>query len=266
MADWIIGHFPKHRVYVEPFGGGAGVLLQKPRSPYEVYNDLDGEVVNLFRVMRDRGQDLVRLLEMTPYARDEFDFSYQSTDDPLEQARRTVVRVHMCFGTTGMRRHNTGFRTVSGNSPAMQWMGHAGALWAMVERLRGVIIENREAVEVMRRHDADDVLHYVDPPYVLSTRGENRDYRHEMDDAAHEQLADVLHGLKGAVILSGYDCQLYGRLYGDWRKVQKCCRIDGGVRDPAQTRVEVLWLSPKCPRAGLFDAEDVLVTNEGEIA
>lgn len=99
LAPRIIEHFPEHRCYVEPFGGGGSVLLRKPRSYAEVYNDLDGEIVNLFTVARDRGDELVRLLELTPFSRDEFQQSYEPTDDPLEQARRTIARSFMGFGS-----------------------------------------------------------------------------------------------------------------------------------------------------------------------
>ncbi len=249
LADWIIGHLPKHRVYVEPFGGAASVLLRKPRSYAEVYNDLDGEVVNLFRVARDSGEELRRVLELTPFARAEFVLSYQSTSDPIEQARRTVVRAFMGFGSNA---HNqaTGFRANSnrsGTTPAQDWRNYPRGLGALIERLQGVVIENRSAIDVMRAHDGDETTHYVDPPYVFATRDKGGDYRHEMTDADHEALAEVLHGLHGAVVLSGYPSALYDRLYGDWQRIERAAIADG-----ARKRIEVLWLSPQCPPMGLF--------------
>lgn len=251
LADWIIANLPPHRVYVEPFGGAASVLLKKPRSYAEVYNDLDGEVVNLFRVVRDHGEELRRALELTPFARDEFAESYRKAKDPLEQARRTVARAFMGFGSNA---HNkaTGFRANSnrsGTTPARDWRNYPDALGAIIDRLQGVVIENRDAIDVVQAHDGDETVHYVDPPYVSATRGKGGDYRHEMTDADHEQLALALHALRGAVVLSGYRSALYDDLYSNWRRIERHAHADG-----ARSRIECLWLSPSCPARGLFDA------------
>lgn len=249
LANWIISHLPAHRIYVEPFGGAGSVLLRKPRSYAEVYNDLDGEVVNLFRVARDHGEELLRVLELTPFARDEFILSYVPTNDPVEQARRTVARSFMGFGSNS---HNkaTGFRANSnrsGTTPAGDWRNYPDAFVSVVERLRGVCIENRNAVEVMRAHDGEETVHYVDPPYMAETRDKGSDYRHEMTDADHVALAVELHKLRGAVVLSGYASPLYDELYRDWQRVERAALADG-----ARARVEVLWLSQRCADADLF--------------
>lgn len=240
LAPWLISQFPPHRVYVEPFGGAASVLLQKPRSYAEVYNDLDGELVNLFRVARERGPELQRKLELTPFARLDFQESYLPTEDPLEQARRTVVRSFMGFGSNA---HNkkTGFRSNSnrsGTTPALDWRNYPGEFGAIVERLRGVVIENRDAKEVMQAHDSTHTLHYVDPPYVSETRDKGQDYKFEMTDLDHQQLADCLHSLKGMVILSGYASILYEQLFADWHRIERKAHADG-----AKHRVEVIWLN-----------------------
>lgn len=262
MANWIISHLPKHRVYVEPYGGAASVLLRKPRSYAEIYNDLDGEVVNLFRVARDSGDELKRVLELTPFSRDEFLGAWHPSDDAMEQARRTVIRSFMGFGsaaTTLMRSPvhgsrgglaKTGFRANSnrsGSTPAHDWGNYPNALSAIVERLRGVCIENRAAITVMHQHDSADTVHYVDPPYVPSTRDKGADYRHEMTDDDHEALADVLHNLRGKVVLSGYPSSLYDALYADWPRVERKAMADGALE-----RTEVLWLSPGCQAPDLF--------------
>jgi len=257
LANWIIQHLPNHRIYVEPFGGAGSVLLRKPRSYAEVYNDLDGEVVNLFRVARDQGDELRRALELTPFARNEFALSYEPTEDPVEQARRTVARSFMGFGSNS---HNkaTGFRANSnrsGTTPAHDWRNYPEAFVSVIERLRGVCIENRDAVEVMQAHDGDETVHYVDPPYVAATRDKGGDYRHEMTDADHEALAAELHKLRGAVILSGYASPLYDDLYSDWQRVKRVAMADG-----ARARTEVLWLSPRCPSADLFEAANAKST------
>lgn len=252
LAKWIIAHLPQHRVFVEPFGGAASVLLQKPRSYAEIYNDLDGELVNLFRVARDRGDELHRVLRLTPFARAEFVSSYAQTDDPVEQARRTVVRSFMGFGSNS---HNqpTGFRANSnrsGTTPARDWRNYPDALHALIDRLRGVCIENRDAAVVMQAHDGEQTVHYVDPPYVAATRDKGGDYRHEMTDADHEALAEILHRLRGAVVLSGYASRLYDDLYRGWHRIERASLADG-----ARPRTEVLWLSPRCHVNDLFVAE-----------
>lgn len=241
IAPWIVRHLPEHRVYVEPFGGAASVLLRKPRSYAEVYNDLDGEVVNLFRVARDRGAELRESLRLTPFSRDEFVASYEPAPDVLEQARRTVIRSFMGFGSNAHNR-KTGFRSNSNRSrstPAMDWRNYPDALTAIVERLQGVVIENRDALDVIRTHDGDDTLHYVDPPYVHSTRDRGKDYAHEMGDDGHADLAETLRSVRGRVVLSGYASGLYDDLYAGWHRIERAALADG-----ARPRMEVLWLSP----------------------
>ena len=256
LAPWIISHFPQHRVYVEPFGGAASVLLRKPRSYAEIYNDLDGEVVNVFRMARDRGDELRDLLDLTPFARDEFVDSYAPAYDPLEQARRTIVRSFMGFGSAAVCGEPTGFRANSnrsGTTPAHDWKNYGDAFGVLVDRLRGVVVENRDAAEVMLTHDSAETLHYVDPPYVHSTRSIGnpyckKGYKFEMDDAQHESLSEVVRALRGYVVLSGYRSELYDRLYGDWRRVERHAFADGATK-----RIEVLWLSPNIQRVGLFE-------------
>ncbi|WP_299942173.1 DNA adenine methylase [uncultured Microbulbifer sp.] len=243
LAPWILQHFPAHRVYVEPFGGAASVLLRKERSTAEVYNDLDMEVVNLFRVLRERGVELEQVLRLTPYAREEFAQSKEPSLDPLEQARRTVVRSCMGFGSnahnkvTGFRRFSKGERAI----PSQDWRNYPEALAGLVERLRGVVIENRDALAVIEAHDSPETLHYIDPPYVTSTRGRGNDYRHELTDTDHKALAELLHTVEGMVVLSGYRSPLYEQLFADWYKVERAALADG-----ARERAETLWLNPAC--------------------
>lgn len=254
LAPWIIGHFPPHRVYVEPFGGGASVLLRKPRSYAEVYNDLDGEIVNLFRVLRDQGEELTKLVSLTPFARDEFSLSYEKAGDPLEQARRTVVRSFMGYGSGAATGKGTGFRcnsTRSGTTPAHDWMNYPKAMSALVARLAGVVIENTDAARVMLQADTQSTLHYVDPPYLASTRDTGSDYRFEMTEEDHCALADCLKSLKGMVVLSGYPSSLYQELYGSWLMVSRDAHADG-----AEPRTECLWMNDaaaKHQQGHLFD-------------
>ena len=252
LAPWIISHFPAHRVYVEPYGGGANVLLRKTESYAEVYNDLDGEVVNLFRVTRDHGQRLRHALINTPYSRAEFYQSYERTGDMIEDARRMVVRSFMGFGADGATgQYRTGFRGTSargGGLPCHNWRDYADNFERIVQRLRAVIIENRDALEVMDAHDTEQTLHYVDPPYVMETRADIRHgYRHEMTDDDHQKLADFLNGLRGMVIVSGYNCPIYERAFKDWRRVDS-----KAYDDNAAARTESIWISPRVPSNQLF--------------
>jgi DNA adenine methylase len=255
LGEWIVSHFPAHRVYVEPFGGGASVLLRKRRAYAEVLNDLDGEVVNFFRVLRDEPAELARAVALTPFSRAEFDGAYEPAADDLEQARRTVIRSHMGFGSAAVSlAHRTGFRsnvTRSGTVPAKDWAKLPAVLSAVAERLRGVTIERDDAAAVVARYDGPETLHYCDPPYVWETRrpgaGPWQDaYRHEMDDDAHRALAAVLRAAEGMVVLSGYPCPLYDlELYPDWHRLTSTANgQQGGV-----ARTEVLWLNPAAARA-----------------
>lgn len=243
LGPWIINHFPSHRIYTEAFCGAASVLLRKPRSYAEVINDLDGEIVGLFRVLRNPAQarELVRLVKLTPFAREEHELSYLIAGDPIEQARRTLVRSFMGFGSDGIKRQ-TGFRgnvTRSGTTPVLDWSRMPPVLEQVVERLQGVVIENMPAAELLTKYDHPQALHYVDPPYPHGTRGDDNRYRYEMTDDDHRQLAQCLRSLKGTVVLSGYPCALYDEeLFPDWRRVERSTHADG-----ARDRVEVLWLS-----------------------
>ncbi|MCG8595638.1 MAG: DNA adenine methylase [Kiloniellales bacterium] len=258
LAPWIIDHLPAHRIYVEPFGGAASVLLRKPRSYAEIYNDLDDEVVALFEVLRDpeRSTLLRERLRLTPFARAEFEAAYRPGDDPVDRARRLLIRSFMGFGSDG---HNpavtTGFRATSnrsGTTPAHDWANLADCLEDTSARLQGVVIERKPAVEVMRQHDGPKTVFYVDPPYLPETRstksrksgGKYHAYRHEMTREDHADLADVLHGLAGMVVISGYDSALYQNLFDGWATSRRQTFADG-----ARAREEVLWLNPAAEAA-----------------
>lgn len=251
LADWILSHMPPHRTYVEPYGGAASVLLQKARSYAEVYNDLDGEIVNLFRVCRESGEALCRAVELTPFARAEYAASRKPSDDPVEQARRTLIRSFMGFGSNAINR-SSGFRsntTRSGTVPAADWRNFPGALRLIVDRLRGVVIENRPALEVITAHDGDETLFYIDPPYALETRDRGKDYKYEMTEADHREMARALNGVNGMVIVSGYACELYDEdLFAGWHRVSRRAMADG-----ARERTEVLWMR-NVRQGGLFAA------------
>lgn len=249
IAPWIIRHFPSHQVYVEPFAGAGSVLMRKPRArKAEILNDLDGEIVNLFRVLRDPCQcrELERVLRLTPFARAEFDAAYQETGDPIESARRLIVRAFMGFGSSGVsRKQSTGFRVRAYNSrtsSATDWSTYPDALAFFCQRLRGVTLENRPALEVIAAHDDPETLVYADPPYLPAVRASHIScqYRQEMTTEEHHELAALFHASRSMIVLSGYAHPLYDEvLFPDWRRLEKKTMADG-----ARDRTEVLWLNP----------------------
>lgn len=249
LAPWIISEFPAHRVYCEPFGGAASVLMRKPRSYAEVYNDLDGEIVNVFRVLqgKETAAELERVIRLTPFARDEFDQAYAPSEDPVTRARAMIIRAFMGFGSDG---HNadsgkTGFRANSnrsGTTPAHDWANWPNQISRFHERLAGVCIENRDAKEVMAQQDSLTTLHFVDPPYVHATRGAKHGYRFEMSNEEHEQLLRFLRDLEGMVMLAGYRNEVYDGL--GWQSIEREAHADG-----ARDRIEVLWLNPAAVKA-----------------
>jgi DNA adenine methylase len=244
IAPWIVAHFPPHRVYVEPFGGAASVLLRKPPAQVEVYNDLDEEVVNVFRVLRDpaTAAELERVLRLTPYSRAEWSATYgpADPDTPVERARRLIVRAFLGHGTKGpVSPNRTGFHTAlsdaAGYTRVTSWNRMPDSVLIVTERLRSVLIEECDGVEVSRRFDAPDALHYVDPPYL----GYHQHYRVPFTRADHERLADHLHALHGTVVLSGYPHPVLDALYAGWRRVERPHAAFG-----AAARTEVLWIKP----------------------
>jgi len=244
LAPWIIGHFPQHEAYVEPYGGGASVLLRKPAARLEVYNDLDGEVVNLFRVLRSKPEELCEAVRLTPFARAEFSEAYEMAEDDIERARRMLIRSHMGFGSNAVHRRS-GFRAAglrAGVLPVHNWSDMPEVVRSVGERFRSVVIENRDAKKVMASNDGCDVLHYVDPPYVFETRGDKgKDYAHELSDDDHAELLTFLRGLSGMVVLSGYPSELYEEILTGWHRVKRIAMADG-----ARERTEVLWINPAC--------------------
>lgn len=249
IADWIISQFPRHKTYVEPFGGGGSVLLCKEPSQIEVYNDIDDEVVNLFRVLRNtqQRQQLEFELYLTPFARSEFYQAYEDTDCPVEKARRMIVRAQMGFGSAGATKGKTGFRMAGGrqkNYELILWDKYPSRLSDFAERLKQVLIENKEASKVINYYDDTDTLFFIDPPYVRSTRAANVSaYQYEMNDTAHIDLLDQINNVKGNVVLSGYDCDLYNTRLSHWKKLTKNVQASG--KCGGVSRQECLWVNPR---------------------
>lgn len=237
---------PEHKAYVEVFGGAAGVLLRKPRSRIEVYNDLDSQVFNFFRVLRDREMKtrLIEAVDLTPFSREEFEMAYEPAPDAVEAARRFVARTAMGHGTSSMDPSDSnGFRSCdirAGKSYAREWAGIPAAIAAAADRFQSVTIENLDYRKLIPKFDDPETLFYVDPPYPLSTRQNGgKGYVHEMSDHDHRQLAWLLKSAKAKILLSGYSCRLYDELYSDWRRDEKKTTANGQVG--AVPRTEILW-------------------------
>lgn len=258
IAPWIIKHLPPHRIYVEPFGGAASVLMRKPRVHAEVYNDLDGDIVNVFRVLRDppQAEELRERLSLTPFARAEFELSYEDAEDPVEKARRTLIRSMMGFGTSGVRGRRTGFRArtyVRNVTGGQDWARYPDCIPAFCERLQGVTIEQRDGIDLISLHDGPNTLFYLDPPYLHETRSSLKGriyadgsaaYAHELSDADHDRLLGMLQELSGMVVLSGYPSSLYIDRLAGWHCIERDSLADGG-----QVRRECLWLNSAAERA-----------------
>lgn len=247
LAPWIVSHFPKHRSYIEPFFGGGSVFFHKVIAKHEVINDLSGDVVNLFRVARDNGNELARVISLTPWAREEYDLSWiDDTDDPLERARRFLVKVWTAH--SGDLANKSGWRNngkVDVRIPLTEsWRKLPARIMQCLDRLQHAQIDNSPAIEVIQRRGGKDTLIYADPPYVRSTRTSDM-YQHEMSDDQHVELLAALDSHPGPVVLSGYRCQLYDERLTHWTRIDRGNKAGSGAK-----RVESLWLNQHASASG----------------
>ncbi|MCC7478412.1 DNA adenine methylase [bacterium] len=245
--EWLLPILPDCKHYCEPFAGSAAVLLNRQQSPVETYNDIDGEVVNFFRVLRDQPTELIMKLALTPFSRTEFQRACNyipSQTPPLERARLFFVRARQV--RTGLAQTATLGRWAnckdtsrSGMSGVVsRWLGGIDGLAEIAERLLRVQIENRPAVDIIKTYDGPDTLFYCDPPYPHESRGDSKAYGFELSNTEHLELAKVLQSAKGRVAVSGYDCRLMTECYGNWNRREapaKLCHSSKGMRQ------EVLW-------------------------
>ncbi|MEN2468115.1 DNA adenine methylase [Ornithinibacillus sp. JPR2-1] len=242
MAKWIIQQMPEHNVYLEPFFGSGAVLFNKPTSKIETVNDIDGNIVNLFKVIREKPKELAQAIEFTPYSRDEYYQSFELLERDLsdiERARVFLIRCWMARGgktsdRTGWR-HNIDRATVNA---LPDWNGLPGTILEAAKRLKKVQIENQDAITLIERYNREDCLIYADPPYILETRTK-RHYAHEMTNEQHIRLLKTLNNHSGFVLLSGYDSELYNDLLPGWTKITKIAQTEA-----AQSKLEILWLNP----------------------
>jgi len=247
--EWLLPQLPSAHHYCEPFGGSAAVLVNRDPSPVETYNDIDGELVNFFRVLREKKELLLEAIALTPFSREEFAVALSVSPEDLgdvERARRFFVRARQVRtglaqkASLGRWAHckNTSRRGMSGS--VSRWLGSVDGLAPIADRLLRVQIENRPALEVIQLYDSEETLFYCDPPYVHEARGDTKSYQFEMDDRQHRELAQVLGRVKGRVAISGYRCQLMDELYAGWRVEEAPVKNCHSVKQP---RTEALWMN-----------------------
>lgn len=247
--DWLLPLLPETKHYCEPFGGSAAVLVNRAPAPVETYNDVDGELVNFFRVLRDDKEKLLEAIGLTPFSREEFELAIQeptSAISELERARRFFVRARQV--RTGLAQTASSGRWAhclltsrAGMAGAVsRWLGSVEGLSEIAQRLLRVQIEHAPAIEVIRRYDSEETLFYCDPPYPHDSRGDSNAYAFEMTDDDHRELANVLHQVRGKVALSSYESPLMSELYEDWNCVEAPSRKVHSVK---QERVELLWIN-----------------------
>lgn len=244
LASWIISHMPPHESYLEPYFGSGAVFFNKKPVRIETINDLDGEIVNFFRVCREQPEELARAVNLTPWSRQELKESRRRADDPIERARRTAV---MCCMTFGSRRNSKCFRHTTGKyknygpDNAKLWGNLPETIVQVAQRLKDAQIENRPAIDLIKNFDGPEVLVYLDPPYMKDTRTLHGDqYYFEMSDQEHEELLKTVLNYTGKVIISGYDHEMYNDYLKGWDKQTVKSKIErGGVRE------ETIWMNYK---------------------
>jgi DNA adenine methylase len=247
--DWLLPLLPYTHHYCEVFGGSAAVLLNRKPSPVETYNDIDGEVVNFFRVLREQKESLIEVIGLTPFSREELSLAVSQSNNgisDLERARRFFVRARQT--RTGLAQTSSSGRwaTCRNTSRAgmggavSRWLGSVQSLPEIAERLLRVQVENRPALGVIRQYDSEQTLFYCDPPYPHESRGDSNAYLYEMKESEHQELARSLKMVKGLVAISGYHCELMDNLYKEWRRVEAPEKMCHSVKEMRQ---EVLWMN-----------------------
>lgn len=226
MAKDIIRLFPEHDLYVEGFGGAGHILFKKDRSKKEVYNDKNISLYNFFKTIQDdeKREDLLFRLRLTPYSREEFMLSKieDRHDDEIEVVRKFYVRTMQSVNSIG---ESWAFSTTQSRRGMCQsvskFLGHVDTnIEKSSERLQEVTIENLDIIDLLDKYDNENTLFYLDPPYVSDTRVSKKIYTHEMPNDKQKEMIDRLLKVKGKVVLSGYENQIYDKLVENgWNKL-----------------------------------------------
>lgn len=245
IAEWVVSFMPEHEIYNEPFGGGS-VWLRKERSKTEYYNDINTDVVNFFEIVRDRGEELIEKLSYTIYSREDYVRSLGGSDDAMERARRFFVVANQSIKMGGTESIPSNWRRVSPkthevNRVPSYFYNKVRNLHLITDRIQGTYIENTDAIELIKFLDSDKTLHYVDPPYNMSSRV---NYHRDISLRYQIELLECLSNSKGKVILSGYDNKLYNAILLEWRKEKKSS-FGGGIRKDGikEKKEECLWMN-----------------------
>lgn len=251
IAQWIIDHFPEgyeKMVYLEPFAGSGAVFFNKKPSIVETINDINGDVVNLFRCIRETPEELARLIALTPYSREEYDHAFQRTENPLEMARRFLIKTTQAIGAklngkSGWQNHKQ--LEIGGTDG--KWKELPETIMYAAGRLLGgkknlVQIENRNAFTLIAKYNSPDVLMYLDPPYLMETRKSGKLYANEMEDQQHIQMLEIIKSSKAKIILSGYDNQLYDQMLPSWEKDSTWSKTTS-----TQMAKETIWMNYDMP-------------------
>jgi DNA adenine methylase len=240
MANWIINHFPEHKVYLEPFFGSVAIFFRKQPSMLETINDIDRNVTNLFRAIRDYPEKLAEKVHLTPLSREEYYSSFDADpSDEIELARVFLIRCNQAIG--GKTSDRTGWRSninPVNNQKSKEWDKLPSRIFKVANRLKSAQIENQAAVQVIERYRRNDVLIYADPPYLIETRTK-RHYAHEMTPEEHEAFLKALNQHKVFAIVSGYGSDMYNDILSSWSKQAKVA-----TTETATSKQEVLWLNP----------------------
>lgn len=257
LAPTIVSYFPAHKIYVEVFGGSAAVLLYKPRSEIEVYNDAYSTIVNFFRILRDQPEDLIEYLRLMPTSREEHAFGYEHMDDDkMDAIRRAAYFYTTIAQSISGKLTSRSWRVARSIDPAKQFQTGVEKLYAVGERLLGVVIEHYTWQKVMDLYDTEDTLFYCDPPYHPDTRSSSNIYRVEMDSVDHIAFLQTLRECKGKVLLSGYSHPIYDQMLSEWRAVRynvlasSTARtrandlVGKNVMDEDNYREEIIWIKP----------------------